>query len=117
MSSIQESGCATAGPTLEIGPDCPQTPGPDARSEPRTQRSRVSEVENAACASEPDELPQAAGKQLASLQTLERDHILKVLRQTNWVVHGSRGAAQILALHPNTLRNRMKKLGIERPSH
>ncbi len=49
-----------------------------------------------------------------SLETVERDHISSVLRETNWVVEGPRGAAKILGLHPNTLRNRLKKLGIER---
>jgi formate hydrogenlyase transcriptional activator len=29
-------------------------------------------------------------------------------------VEGPRGAAKILGLHPNTLRSRMKKLGIRR---
>jgi PAS domain S-box-containing protein len=51
-----------------------------------------------------------------SLQTMERNHILAVLRKTNWVVEGARGAAKILDLHPNTLRSRMKKLGIRRAS-
>jgi hypothetical protein len=32
-------------------------------------------------------------------------------------VEGSRGAAKILGLHPNTLRSRMKKLGIRRTLH
>ena len=35
--------------------------------------------------------------------------------QTDWVIEGPPGAAKILGLHPNTLRSRMKKLGIERP--
>ena len=35
----------------------------------------------------------------------------------NWVIDGPRGAAQILGLHPNTLRSRLKKLGITRSSH
>ncbi len=48
-----------------------------------------------------------------SLETVERDHISAVLDETNWVVDGPRGAAKILGLHPNTLRNRVKKLGIE----
>jgi formate hydrogenlyase transcriptional activator len=30
------------------------------------------------------------------------------------VIEGPRGAAQILGLHPNTLRSRLKKLGITR---
>jgi formate hydrogenlyase transcriptional activator len=49
-----------------------------------------------------------------TLRAVERDHILDVLRQTNWVVTGPRGAAKVLGLNPSTLRNRMKKLGIER---
>jgi PAS domain S-box-containing protein len=53
----------------------------------------------------------------ASLEAVERDHISTVLHETNWVVEGPRGAAKILGLHPNTLRNRMKKLGIDRASH
>jgi transcriptional regulator with GAF, ATPase, and Fis domain len=43
--------------------------------------------------------------------------MLEVLRQTDWVIEGPRGATRMLGLHPNTLRNRMKKLGLERSSH
>ena len=52
-------------------------------------------------------------KERPSLETVERDHISTVLHETNWVVDGPRGAAKILGLHPNTLRNRLKKLGID----
>jgi transcriptional regulator with GAF, ATPase, and Fis domain len=38
-----------------------------------------------------------------------------MLEQANWVIEGAKGAAQLLGLHPNTLRSRMKKLGISRP--
>lgn len=41
-----------------------------------------------------------------------RQHILGVLERTGWRIEGPRGAAAMLALHPNTLRSRMKKLGI-----
>lgn len=47
-----------------------------------------------------------------SLETIEREHILAVLEQVQWVIEGDRGAAQILGLHPSTLRYRMKKLGL-----
>jgi formate hydrogenlyase transcriptional activator len=40
-----------------------------------------------------------------------------VLEQTAWVIDGPRGAAKILGLHPNTLRSRMKKLGITRTAN
>jgi len=52
-----------------------------------------------------------------SLVSIERKHIQKILEQTNWVVEGDLGAAKILNLHPNTLRSRMKKLQIEKPTH
>jgi transcriptional regulator with GAF, ATPase, and Fis domain len=48
---------------------------------------------------------------------VERDHILAVLQQTNWLLTGPRGAAGVLGLHANTLRGRMRKLGITRPAH
>jgi formate hydrogenlyase transcriptional activator len=47
-----------------------------------------------------------------SLDDVQRLHILDVLTNTGGVVEGARGAATILGLHPNTLRSRMKKLGI-----
>jgi len=54
------------------------------------------------------------GKEILTLQELDRDHITRILNQTRWVIEGPRGAARILDLHPNTLRGRIKKLGIER---
>jgi formate hydrogenlyase transcriptional activator len=52
----------------------------------------------------------------ASLEDVEKNHILEVLKQTRWVIEGPHGAAKVLNLHPNTLRSRLKKLGIERPA-
>ena len=49
-----------------------------------------------------------------ALQQVERAHIIRVLKQTNWVVHGQAGAAAILRINPSTLRFRMEKLGIKR---
>jgi transcriptional regulator with GAF, ATPase, and Fis domain len=49
---------------------------------------------------------------LRKLEEVERDHILRVLEWTEGVIQGPRGAAHILALHPNTLRSRMERLGI-----
>ncbi len=51
-----------------------------------------------------------------TLQEVERAHIVSVLESTGGVVEGARGAATILNLHANTLRSRMRKLGIERPA-
>jgi PAS domain S-box-containing protein len=49
-----------------------------------------------------------------SLESVERQHILAVLQQTNWVIEGPNGAAQQLDLHPSTLRYRMNKLSISK---
>jgi transcriptional regulator with GAF, ATPase, and Fis domain len=57
----------------------------------------------------------AAKADATSLDNIARQHILRVLEQTHWVIEGTKGAAQILNLHPNTLRSRMKKLRIQRP--
>jgi transcriptional regulator with GAF, ATPase, and Fis domain len=50
----------------------------------------------------------------ASLEEVERQHIIAVLQQANWRIEGTGGAAKILNLEPSTLRSRMKKLGIVR---
>jgi formate hydrogenlyase transcriptional activator len=47
-----------------------------------------------------------------TLDEAQRLHIISVLKRTNGVIEGVRGAATVLGLHPNTLRSRMKKLGI-----
>jgi formate hydrogenlyase transcriptional activator len=50
----------------------------------------------------------------ASLEHVERSHIVAVLKRTNWRVDGPQGAARILDINPSTLRSRMQKLGIRR---
>jgi formate hydrogenlyase transcriptional activator len=60
--------------------------------------------------------PPARGRVRGRLEALEREHILAVLEETDWVIEGDRGAARILQIHPNTLRSRLKKLGIRRSS-
>ena len=49
----------------------------------------------------------------ATLQEVERRHILATLELTSGRISGAGGAAEILGLNANTLRSRMKKLGIE----
>ena len=46
------------------------------------------------------------------LDKLISQHIVKVLKLTGGRVQGEKGAARLLGLKPNTLRYRMKKLGI-----
>jgi formate hydrogenlyase transcriptional activator len=50
------------------------------------------------------------------LEETERQQILKALKQSNWVVAGSNGAAAHLGMKRSTLQLRMHKLGIARGS-
>ncbi len=49
-----------------------------------------------------------------TLETMEREYILKVLKKVNGKIYGPGGAAEILGLKPSTLQSRMAKLGIRR---
>ena len=64
---------------------------------------------------EPLTHPDETDTALKDLAAMEREHILRVLRETGWKIEGAKGAATILNLHPSTLRFRIKKLGIKRP--
>jgi PAS domain S-box-containing protein len=87
---IERAVILTDGPELEIDPDVLPAAGVT-----------------------PEAAPGDPGK---SLVAVERDHILGVLEQAGWVIEGAGGAAKVLGLHPNTLRSRMKKLGVVRPA-
>ena len=50
-----------------------------------------------------------------TLEENERQHIIAVMKMTDWKVRGDDGAAELLGLKPTTLESRMKKLNIERP--
>jgi formate hydrogenlyase transcriptional activator len=58
----------------------------------------------------------AANGSVATLEEAEREHILKALRDTNWVIGGAAGAAARLGMKRTTLQSKMQKLGIARPS-
>jgi formate hydrogenlyase transcriptional activator len=55
------------------------------------------------------------GSQPSSLIDTEREHILRTLRDTKWVLSGANGAAARLGLKRTTLQSKMKKLGIAKP--
>jgi transcriptional regulator with GAF, ATPase, and Fis domain len=50
------------------------------------------------------------------LADVQRAHIRRVLESTNWRIEGPTGAAKILGLCASTLRTRMRKLSIRRPT-
>jgi formate hydrogenlyase transcriptional activator len=100
------------GPVLELDQDL-APPSGGAQSAPETGgpvETRGTSGDGAAGAppprgSEPSELP--------TLEEAERQHIVAALERTAGVIHGPRGAARLLDLHPNTLRSRMERLGIK----
>ena len=49
-----------------------------------------------------------------NLESAERDHILRVLRECQGMIGGAGGAAERLGLKRTTLNSKIKKLGIER---
>jgi formate hydrogenlyase transcriptional activator len=52
----------------------------------------------------------------STMQSVEREHILRVLEEVKWVVAGPTGAAARLGMKRTTLQARMRKLGISRRS-
>ena len=76
------------------------SPGPVLRLSPWDLKSRLTPGQNT--------------DRHQTLEELDRDHILKTLRETRWVLSGPSGAAARLGLNRSTLYFRMKKLGISR---
>jgi formate hydrogenlyase transcriptional activator len=60
-------------------------------------------------------LPGSQSNSSTTLESVERDHILRVLSETRWVIGGPSGAAARLGMNRTTLNHRMRKLGISRP--
>jgi len=76
------------------------SPGPVLRLSPRDLNSRVS--------------PDQSADRHQTLEEVERNHILRTLKETRWILSGPSGAASRLGLNRSTLYFRMKKLGIYR---
>ena len=57
----------------------------------------------------PDPRPKTLGE-------VEREMIQSALQDCNWKIEGDSGAAMRLAMAPSTLRERIKKYGLERSS-
>jgi transcriptional regulator with GAF, ATPase, and Fis domain len=114
---LERAVILTTGPMLEIAADLLPAPETSPRPDEPEEAKRLAEKDGR------DRNPLLEGNSNHSqvrrggaetLASVERDYILSILQQTNWVINGPRGAAKILGLHPNTLRNRMRKLGVSR---
>jgi formate hydrogenlyase transcriptional activator len=62
------------------------------------------------------ELERKAPRGVATLDEAERQHIVKVLNETQWIIGGPHGAAAKLGLKRTTLISKMERLGISRPA-
>ena len=82
------------------------------RSAPRSRRPRPACI--AARRSPCRAAPPIDDTENTGLHHVQREHILRVLNATHWVIEGNSGAALKLGMKPATLRHRMKKLGIAR---
>ena len=69
-------------------------------------------IEESSSRIEPGVMPEP--RSTDSLEDIQRQHILRVLERTGWVISGPNGAGAILNIHPNTLRSLMDRLGIRR---
>jgi formate hydrogenlyase transcriptional activator len=65
---------------------------------------------------EPFRSPKESELSLTGLTQLERDHILRALEASKWVIAGPNGAAARLGMKRTSLVYRMKKLGVSRPA-
>ncbi len=61
--------------------------------------------------------PRLQDRQDGTLESLEREHILRVLRETGGVISGLHGAAARLGMKRTTLQSRMQKMGIDRSDY
>jgi formate hydrogenlyase transcriptional activator len=58
----------------------------------------------------------ATNSKPTTLEQAERQHILKALRESEWIIGGPAGAAAKLGMKRTTLQSKMQKLSISRPS-
>jgi formate hydrogenlyase transcriptional activator len=65
---------------------------------------------------EPFQLSKGSSAPMNGLAEVERDHIIRALEASNWVIGGETGAAARLGMKRTSLAYRMKKLRIHRPA-
>jgi formate hydrogenlyase transcriptional activator len=64
-----------------------------------------------------EKIEEAPAQSDSNLHSAEREHILRVLRETKGMIGGNGGAAEKLGLKRTTLNSKLKKLGIERSEY
>src|SRR5215216_5857715 len=64
-----------------------------------------------------DDFVNSIPPEVETLEQTEYNLIMRTLKNVHWKLEGTGGAAELLNLHPSTLRSKMRKLGIERPRY
>jgi formate hydrogenlyase transcriptional activator len=105
QNTIERAAILSQGDTLRV--DWQLDPAPQSCFAAAAQREMVSP--GAAIAPAPTN-----GAVVATMEEMERQHFISILRKTRGVIEGPSGAARLLDLKPSTARFRIKKLGIKR---
>ncbi len=90
INGLERATILSRGQELTLGRDIPTTRS--SSGEPNDSRSSIPAI--------------------PTLEEMERRHIERALTLTNGKLYGKGGSADILGINPNTLRSRMKKLGL-----
>jgi formate hydrogenlyase transcriptional activator len=98
QNTIERAAIVSQGETLHV--DWQLDPGPQSCFAAAAQSASASAPGNGAGGS--------------TMEEMERQHLINILRKTRGVIEGPNGAARLLDLKPSTARFRIKKLGIKR---
>jgi transcriptional regulator with GAF, ATPase, and Fis domain len=90
VNTVERATITTQGTELVIGDASVPNPAPGAGSSAKPEDA----------------------ESLLTLEEMERSHIKRALEATKGKISGQGGAAELLDINPNTLRSRMKKLGL-----
>ncbi|MCP4659171.1 MAG: sigma-54-dependent Fis family transcriptional regulator, partial [bacterium] len=90
INTLERATIIAQGPELELAAEI-QSPAPSPRM--------------------PSQADDTSGA-LPTLEEMERRHIERALERTAGKLYGPGGSAELLGINPNTLRSRMKKLGL-----
>jgi len=102
QNTVERAVILSSGPRVSIDWELNPSPGPGAVPLPTPATTLMA-------------APPPAS--VASLEEVERRHIIEVLKQTRGVIEGPRGAAVILGLKPSTARFRIRKLHIDQSEY
>jgi transcriptional regulator with GAF, ATPase, and Fis domain len=106
---IERAAILCTGPTIGEA-DLPPLARLDPQPAPGPVDAKASPVVDAKASPVTEAPPEAD----ATLEAVERAHILRVLERTGWIIEGKKGAAAALGLAPSTLRSRMAQLAVRR---